>query len=201
MPSAITPGIQFPAARLEMSAIFEDSVVLIPTAYWLFLHTKRRGTERPATSFNDSWNVPWLDAPSPRNDTAKRPFFTSLEESTAHRELHAARVDPICSENPDLGGGQMHGSAFAFVVPYFFPETLRHHAVPCSALRNPVTVPAMRARYLVLRLEVGLRAHCARLLSYREVHETRQIARSEKFLHLFLENADGTHLPIHVLSE
>ena len=66
-----------------MSLIFVESVIRVPTANWLFSQTNTTGTHRAAARLRDSWNVPWFDAPSPRKDTATRPFFWSFDESAA----------------------------------------------------------------------------------------------------------------------
>src|SRR5579875_1890633 len=53
------------------------------SAYKLFSQNRTHGSFHSAAIFNDSWNVPWLVAPSPKNVRATRPFFARRAPSAA----------------------------------------------------------------------------------------------------------------------
>jgi hypothetical protein len=71
------PGMPYAGARSETRGIDVALVFGTEIAHWLSSQTKTTGNRHSAARFSDSWNDPWLAAPSPKKATAtqSRPSF------------------------------------------------------------------------------------------------------------------------------
>ena len=92
----------------------------------------------------------------------------------------------------------MHRTALAFAVARFFAEQFGKHAVQRRSLGDAVSVPAMRARDVVIIIEGFAYADGDRFLTYIKVGETGHEGSRVQIIHLLLEEPDHDHPPIHM---
>src|SRR6516162_9033422 len=91
----------------------------------------------------------------------------------------------------------MHRSALAFAIPGFLPEKFGEHPVEFRSLRETMTVPAMRARDVVIGIQSLADADRYSFLSDVKMSETRHQSARIKIVRVLFEQPDHHHLPVH----
>ena len=139
-------------------------------------------------------------APSPKNATATR---------GSPRSWNASAAPVICGSPPPTTAFaprfpccdvvEMHRAAVAVRAALGLPVELGHQLVRMGALRERVTVRAVRRGDHVAVRERAADADGAGLLADRDVQESGQLAGAETLLDLLLEAPNEEHLPQDVL--
>ena len=182
-------------ARCEKSSIGACCDIGVDSAQPFISSTKSAGTFQSCARLSDSWNVPVLVAPSPKNATATRCSLAELEgERGADDRGQAAADDRVRAEVPVLDVVEVHRAAVAVRAALLLAVELGHDRVRVRSLGERVAVRAVRRGDHVVRLERGADARGDRLLADADVQEARQLAGAEALLDLLLEAADQQHL-------
>ena len=141
--------------------------------------------------------VPWLEPPSPVNDTATVPRAERLGgQRRADHQRRAAADDAVGAEHALVEIGDVHRAALAAAQPGLLGEQLLHHPGRVAALGDAVAVPAMGAGDVVLRPEMRADADRGGLLAGIEMDKAGNAALRELLLHPLLEAADRRHVAI-----
>ena len=139
----------------------------------MFSQTKTAGRFQIAARFSDSWNVPWLEAPSPKErdrDAAGAERLGGQRRAGGKRQ--SAADDPVRAEHALVDIGDVHRAALALADAGGLAHQLRDHAVDIDTLGDAMTVAAVRAGDVVAIGEVTADADRDRFLAGVEVDES-----------------------------
>ncbi len=101
MPSTITPGMPYPAARSTMSVIAIVFSRAVNSPYSLFSQTNTTGSLSAQAMLAASWKAPMLVEPSPKNGTATLPLPLYLLAKPAPTAIGApAPTMPLAPSMP-----------------------------------------------------------------------------------------------------
>ena len=169
----------------------------VVSAYWLFSHTKTTGSRHTAARFSDSWNTPWLEAPSPKNATTTVSSPRSFAASAAPQgQRHRRPDDAVGAEDVQVEVRDVHRAAEAPAVACLAAHQLGHHPVHARPLRDAVTVAAVMARDEVPLGQVRAHSGGDRFLSDVAVGGALDLAALEQLRDLLVEAAHARHRSI-----
>src|ERR1700678_2800730 len=112
-------------------------------------------------------------------------------------DANTSANDGIRSQIPRGGIGDVHRTALSAAVSSFFSQQFRKHQLRRRALGEAVTVAAMRTGDVIIGAQCFANSHGDRFLSDVKVRQARHQRARVQFIHIFFEQADGRHLPVH----
>lgn len=115
----------------------------VASAYWLFSHANMTGRSHIAARFMDSWTIPWLVAPSPKNATPM--------DSFSFLRYFAVRAAPTAS------GTLAPTIAFAPSIPF---EKSAMCIEPPFPLHCPVCLPMISAIMCLVSSPFAMQCPC-----------------------------------------
>ena len=167
----------------------------VDSAHSLFSQTNSVFVFQSWARLSDSWKVPVLVAPSPKNATATRGSSRSLNARPAPTIAgQPAADDRVRAEVAALDVVEVHRAAVAVRAALELPVQLGHERVRMRAARERVAVRAMGGAEDVAVLHRRADADLGRLLADRDVQKAGQLAGAEPLLDLLLEAPDQQHL-------
>ena len=120
--------------------------------------------------FSDSWNVPWLAAPSPKKQTTTRSSFRIwMRQGGPDGDGDAAAHDSVGAEVARRDVGNVHAPALALADPGLLAQELRHHPVHVHALADALPMTPVRGIDQVLRLDGRAHADAGGLFADAEM--------------------------------
>jgi len=120
-------------------------------------------------------------------------------ERGAVADGQAGGHDPVAAKDVEVEGGDVHRAAEAAAVAVDPSEQLGHHAVHPCALRDAVTVAAMRADDVVVRPQIGARRRRHRLFPDVGMRGALDQTLHEQLRRLLVEPADLDHRGVETL--
>src|SRR5581483_10811603 len=112
-----------------------------------------------------------------------------------------AADDRVRAEVAVLVVGDVHRAALAAAVARLLAEQLGEHPARLGALREAVTVPAVRRRDPVVPAERGAHADRDPLLADVQVRQARHLRAPVQLVRLLLEEPDQRHPGVHLARE
>jgi len=133
-----------------------------------------------------------------RDDHVGFPGLLECERG-ARRDGQPAARDAVRAEKADLERGHVLRAAAPARVSRLAAEDLRHDPSRLAAFGEEVSVTAVGAAEVVLRLERSDDAHGHRFLSDAQVTRPRHLTFEEKLVQPLLEPTDQEHVTVEFL--